>query len=202
LAAFNEENRALPQDLPLYCAVVVRLYTKKYHARFLEALRKGEFREWIVFTAALETAMYFLPKYKNTVYRGVNYPDISLIHHQMLEASDFVYISVGVISTSTELTVAEKFVRCSKLNPTLYELQVTDGRDISMLSELPTEKEILLPLFTAWIIKSHRLHESDSHLKFTPVRYIQAIQFKDAHTYELSDLVQSIRDDRLRTIGK
>jgi len=88
---------------------------------------------------------------------------------------------VGVTSSSECEDVAGSFIKPKLLNPTLYQLYVNNGRDISHLSSFKEEKEILLPIFSAWVVIETT--QSDERPNTREVRAIQldfsGVEFTD-----------------------
>jgi len=197
LALTTLESREFPPTLhalPLYAAIAVRLYSGQHlYRHYLEDIKNGQFDNWKIFTAALETAFYYIPPWKGVVFRGTNSRNISPFYHEQMKCSDFVYLIIGVTSSSYKKPVAVKFIEPMKSHPTLYKLYCNNGRDISVLSEYQSEAEILLPIFSAWVIVETGWIDVQKHDTTLKTRFVQAVQIDTPNLEEIEmDLDETI----------
>ena len=160
---FNNKNVSnLTQDE----AAAIYLYTIQWpvgqqslYVIFNQDLRtknRSTIEKWQLYLKLLMSALNKLPSQRLTVYRGVN-KDIS---KDFTEGTQFVWSSAT--SCTRDASVAPYFANNSNDIGTLFQIEVSSGRDISSFSEFPKEEEVLIRPGTKFLVTKgpmlHTLH--------------------------------------------
>ncbi|MCK9154646.1 MAG: ADP-ribosyltransferase domain-containing protein [Paludibacteraceae bacterium] len=106
---------------------------------------RGETTEDSVFSPELKGkssllvhALRKLPAFKGTVYRGTELDDPSILTIMTMKPGDLIYMK-SFTSSSISKDKAKGFSA-----DVLFEIETTTGRDVSHISEYPTEEEVIL----------------------------------------------------------
>lgn len=144
------------QDEEFYMPITA--YTTSFYTKLNPYLRKpdrkqiGEQSWYMEFTACLLNSLKRLPPFFGKVYRGVrNYK-----HSNIFKQGDVFFLR-GFISTSQDEGTARQFAGSTG---TVFEIDCISGRDISFLSELPQEQEVLIPVLASFITNSISISET------------------------------------------
>ena len=124
------------------------MQTKSSFCAFNAALRADNRQAlcpWLGYIKLLMTALEKLPSIQATVWRGVNYDAIT----DFVDNDTFTWW--GITSCSRSLEIVQRFVGESG---TLFNIQTVHGKDISMFSANPDEKEVVLMCATRLHVKS------------------------------------------------
>lgn len=121
-------------------SAAIYLYTmpKPFFSILNTALRTPDrqFQQpWLPFLKLLMTALEKLPSIKATIWRGVKYDATSDFVH------DSIYTWWSVTSCSQNISRVEAYLGESG---TLFAIETVHGKDISMLSAVPEEGEVIL----------------------------------------------------------
>ncbi|CAF3393526.1 unnamed protein product, partial [Rotaria sp. Silwood2] len=126
-------------------SAAIHLYTMQWsethtslYAMLNEALRCQNRRsliQWFAYLKLFLTALYKLPSFKGTIWRGVR--------GNMIEAFDEDLIWWGVSSCTEKLSIIEGFLGVEG-ERTLFNIQCINGKAIRAHSHFETEEEILL----------------------------------------------------------
>ncbi|CAF1942329.1 unnamed protein product [Rotaria magnacalcarata] len=122
----------------------INLYTQQtpIYRLLNEALRKADGRSlssWYGYLKLLLVALYKLPPYRGTVWRGVPH-DLSTKYRK---DDEHVWWSFGSCTSSLDILTSPNFLGASGVR-TLFNIEVFDGRSVSKFSEFNAEDEILL----------------------------------------------------------
>jgi hypothetical protein len=109
---------------------------------------------WVPFLKLFIAAVKKLPVTKATVWRGINY-DAALTF-----VAGEVYTWWNITSCSMNNNIAQKYLDKSG---TLFLIEITQGRDISMFSAFPDEQEVILMPGTRVRAKNPSLNPIEQH---------------------------------------
>jgi hypothetical protein len=138
-------------------SAAIYLYTmpKEFFSKLNIALRdenRQVLKPWLHFLKLLITALKKLPPTKTTVWRAV-YKDVTFT----LDAGK-VYTWWDITSCSMNINSVQPFLGESG---TLFAIETIHGRDISMLSAVPDEQEVIIMPGTRVHVKSQSLNIPD-----------------------------------------
>ena len=123
----------------------INLYTQEtsFYPKLNEALRNNDQRTltvWYSYLKLFYTALYKLPEYKGTVWRGVA-KDLSATFH---ENSEHVWWAFSSCTSSVKVLKSPSFLGATGAR-TLFNIEVFDGRNVSEFSDLNEDEILLLP---------------------------------------------------------
>ena len=123
----------------------INLYTQEtpFYQKLNEALRNNDQRTlqvWYSYLKLFFTALYKLPEYKGTVWRGVA-KDLSATFH---ENSEHVWWAFSSCTSSVKVLKSPSFLGATGAR-TLFNIEVFDGRNVSEFSDLNEDEILLLP---------------------------------------------------------
>eukprot|EP00727_Mastigamoeba_balamuthi_P007623 m51a1_g3481 putative nad(+)--arginine adp-ribosyltransferase mav (964) ;mRNA; f:772838-777011 len=123
--------------------------------RLNEALRLRAEAPWSGFIYFLTRALRKLPSFKGTVFRGNKSPD--LVRKEYLTGREIIWS--GYTSTSLDLSTARKFAGKGGV---VFRIATSSGKDVSRLSTLGTENEILLPPNAVLVVSRSMYQDGDT----------------------------------------
>jgi hypothetical protein len=146
---YNSHSSLLTRDE--WAAIYLYTMPTEFFRRLNIALRatnRQVLEPWLDFLKLLMTALKKLPSTKAIIWRAVNY-DATL---KFVE--DEVYTYWDLNSCSTSINSVQAFLGESG---TLFSIEATDAKDISMFSAVPDEQEVILMPGTRVRAKSQSL---------------------------------------------
>jgi hypothetical protein len=138
-------------------SAAIYLYTMPipFFSRLNEALRAEDrhaLKPWFAFLKLFITALLELPSINKTVWRGVS-GDVGSVFND-----GYMHTWWSINSCSVDISVVKQFLGNSG---TLFAIDASHGKDISMFSVFPNEKEIILMPGTRVYAKAQSFHVED-----------------------------------------